>query len=78
MTGGAKFRADVDSNLADELTTAQAKRDSHKHAGQTFRAYAEAFVRVDAAERKAGGLRKLVELSIGDVDYFAIHRDPGD
>lgn len=69
QTGGRRTEAILDPERDRALSEAQAKRDGHRASARTFEAYAGAFGRFPA-------IREF-NLTIADVDYFALHREPG-
>lgn len=70
ITGGPRFAAVVDPEIADQLATARQKRDLHASKAKRFEAYSGVFGRPTNTTSYS--------LTIEDVDYFALHRDPGD
>jgi hypothetical protein len=71
VTGGVQFTAVLDQNLGAQLSTARSKRDYHRGRQRTFASYAAAF-------GAAGQTGMSHHLSIEDIDFFALHREPGD
>lgn len=69
VTGGAQFSAVVDPDLARQLGEARNRRDGHNRSARLFEAYVGAF-------NETGDLVR--HLTIADIDYFALHREPGE
>lgn len=74
VTGGVQYTAVIDPEVSRRLNDAKARRDRHAERTRTFRAYAEAFGR----RLQKDGDDVTHQLSVEDIDFFAIHRDPGD
>ena len=70
VTGGPRFAAAVDPEIAEELHQARMRRDAHATKAKRFDAYVGSFGAV--------GTTVSYQLTIEDVDYFALHREPGD
>jgi len=68
VTGGAQFSAVVDTNLGTQLTEARTRRDQHRRDAAQFEAYVGAF--------QSNGADRAYFLTVGDVDYFCLHRNP--
>ena len=69
VTGGPRFQAVLDQEKGERLADQRQRRDRHAASAKTFEAYAAAF----------GALSQVsFHLTIGDVDYFALHREPGE
>lgn len=68
VTGGPRFTADLDREAGEQLALARQKRDGHAQSARTFEAYVGAFSTQQGQQ---------FFLTIGDVDWFALHRDPG-
>ena len=70
VTGGPQFSAVVDADLGKQLGEARTRRDSHERSARVFEAYAGTFLK--------GSIGTIRHLTIADVDFFALHREPGD
>lgn len=73
VTGGPQFTAVFDSQLGQQLTDARLRRDRHATAMKKFDTYAGAF-----AANAGTNEGNLFWLTIDDVYYFALHREPGE
>jgi hypothetical protein len=69
VTGGPQFTAVVDPVIGQQLAEARQRRDRHDASVRRFKTYAGAFT--EQPDR-------TFHLTIEDVDYFALHREPGD
>lgn len=72
VTGGPRFAAVLDLDIGNQLAEARNRRDSHRALAGTFEAYVGAF---GAAGRDCD---KSYHLTVGDVDYFCLHREPSE
>ena len=69
VTGGPQFMAEVNQTIAAQHAEAKQRRDAHAGKAKRFEAYVGAFSTQQGIQFR---------LTIEDVDYFALHRDPGD